>query len=106
MGLLYLAAAVAYLVTAALYFRGAFPAASATGLAFAILIGRTLAAAASPPLAAVLILLLVAAPGALVCLHAVDARQGLFLWPTIYMIPLAFATGVLALVAAAIALLV
>ena len=97
MGPYFLAAALAFLVTAVLYYRGAFWAAGLTGIAFGVLIGRLVFTALGSIAGPVVGVLFLGGPAALLVIHAIDARKGLFLWPTIYAIPLGFLSGALLL---------
>ena len=96
MTLLLFGAATCVLVTCCiLYYNGRLWAAGIGGLVYGGLIGTVAARSMAPWLAIVLVALFAVAPGVYVIVHAVDARRGLFLLPTIYSIPLAFLAGVI-----------
>lgn len=88
-----LLSAVAYALSAWIYFRGRFGLAALGGLVFAGLMAPAAVGFLGGPGGAVAFLLLAVAPGAYLVVHAVDARKGLFLLPTIYSIPIAFVCG-------------
>jgi len=98
--------ATALLAACALaYFRGHFGAAGLLGLGSEGALGFVLARTMSPASAAVTLALLCVVPLALLGLHVIDARRGLFLLPTIYSIPLAFFAAALLWIVAGGALL-
>jgi len=99
--LLWLAAGVALFAAGLAYFRGGFHLAAALGVAYWSLAGAVLWRTLPPPASVPLLVALVAVPAVLLALHAIDARRGLFLVPTIYAIPLAFLTGLLLWIVAA-----
>lgn len=92
-GLLVLGAAAAYVASAVTYFRGWFVIAVLFGLCFAGLVAPAAVGSLGGLGGTVAFALLVVAPGIYLVVHAVDARRGLFLLPTIYSIPLAFVCG-------------
>lgn len=102
---LYLAALAAFLLGAVVYYVGWFVFAGLVALVFAVLMGAAVAGAMGPVAAGVLIALFLAGPAVFLGVHAVDARKGIFLLPTIYSIPLAFVCGALMLVVTGLALL-
>ena len=87
------AAALAYAASAGIYFRGRFGLAALGGAIFAGLMAPAAVGSLGGPGGVVAFALLVAAPGVYLVVHAVDARRGLFLLPTIYSIPIAFVCG-------------
>ncbi len=88
-----LAAAVAYAASAWIYFRGRFGWAALGGVAFAALMAPAALGHLGGVGGAIAFALLAVAPGVYLLVHAVDARRGLFLLPTIYSIPIAFVCG-------------
>lgn len=98
-----LAAAVAYAASAFIYFRGRFGLAALGGVAFAALMAPAAVGNLGGLGGAAAFALLAVAPGAYLVIHAVDARRGLFLLPTIYSIPIAFVCGLVLWVAVAAA---
>ncbi|MHC4971312.1 MAG: hypothetical protein ACYTG3_03180 [Planctomycetota bacterium] len=102
----YAAAAALYLVCAVLYFRGHFAWAALAGALFLGALTPVVLAAMGPAAAAAALALLAGVPAAYLVLHAVDARQGLFLLPTVYSIPIAFVASLLLWALTGVALLV
>jgi hypothetical protein len=96
------AAAVAYAASAFVYFRGRFGLAALGGIAFAALMAPAAVGDLGGLGGAVAFALLAVAPGVYLVVHAVDARKGLFLLPTIYSIPIAFVCGLVLWVAVAL----
>ncbi len=94
-GCLWLAAGGVLLAAGWIYFRGAFRLATALALGYWALAGMVVCRSLPPVPAVIVLALLVAIPAALLALHMIDARKGLFLIPTIYAIPLAFLTAIL-----------
>jgi hypothetical protein len=94
-GLLLLGAAAAYALSAWIYFHGRFGLAALCGAVYAALMAPAAVQYLGAPGGAVAFALLAVAPGVYLVVHAVDARKGLFLLPTIYSIPLAFVCGLL-----------
>jgi len=92
-GLLVLGAAAAYALSAWIYFHGRFGLAAFGGALFAGLMAPAAVGSLGAPGGAVAFALLAVAPGVYLAVHAVDARKGLFLLPTIYSIPIAFVCG-------------
>ncbi len=88
-----LLAALAYAASAWIYFRGRFGLAAMGGAAYWTLMAFAAARYLGAPGGAVVFALLAVAPGLYLAVHAVDARKGLFLLPTIYSIPIAFVCG-------------
>jgi len=93
-----LAAFAVFLTASVLYYRARFLYASVAGLVLAVLLGVLLAQTFGAVAAIVIGALLLVSPAAFVAVHAVDARRGIFLLPTVYSIPLAFACAALCLV--------
>lgn len=104
-GALFAGACAAYTAAALLYYAGRFVPAMAAGAAFWGLTGAVVLDAMGPVGAAVSWLLLAAAPAIYLAVHAVDAKRGMFLLPTVYSIPLAFVAGLVLLCVTALALL-
>ena len=102
---IFLAALATFLLAALLYFRGWFRPAGLVGLAFGVAVSMLVLQGFGPIGGGVLVVLFVLAPAAFLVVHAYDARRGVFLLPTIYSIPLAFACGALLLLLGALALL-
>jgi hypothetical protein len=100
-GLLVLLAAAAYGLSAWVYFHGRFGAAALLGAIFAALIAPAAVGSLGGIGGVIAFALLAVAPGVYLVVHAVDARRGLFLLPTIYSIPIAFVCGAVLLVAVA-----
>jgi hypothetical protein len=90
-----LAAAGAYAAAAWIYFRGRFGPAALCGAVYWGLMAPAAIGHLGGPGGAIAFALLGAAPAAYLLVHAVDARKGLFLLPTIYSIPIAFVCGLL-----------
>lgn len=88
-------AAVAYALSAWVYFRGRFGLAALGGAVYWALMALAAVSSLGAPGGAVAFGLLGAAPAVYLAVHAVDARKGLFLLPTIYSIPIAFVCGLL-----------
>ena len=88
-----LLAAVAYAASAFIYFRGRFGLAALGGAVFAGLMAPAAIGNLGGLGGTVAFALLAVAPGVYLVVHAVDAKKGLFLLPTIYSIPLAFVCG-------------
>ncbi len=86
---------VLFLACGRVYFHGRFRGAAALAAAHAAVASAVAIRTLPPVAAAATLLLLLALPLGFVALHAVDARQGLFLLPTIYSIPIAFVAGAL-----------
>ncbi|MHC4957979.1 MAG: hypothetical protein ACYTGN_06345 [Planctomycetota bacterium] len=105
MGALYAAAAAAFVASALLYYRAAFAAAALCGLAYLVLVGVVVFNAMGPVGATVTTVLLLVAPNVFLLVHAVDAKKGIFLLPTIYAIPLTFFAGALTLAITGLVLL-
>jgi hypothetical protein len=101
-GLLLLGAVAAYVASAWVYFRGRFALAATGGAAFAGLIAPAAVGFLGGPGGAVAFALLAVAPAIYLGVHAVDARKGLFLLPTIYSIPIAFVCGLVLLLVVAV----
>jgi hypothetical protein len=93
------AAVAALLLAAVFYFHARFQAAAATGLVYAGLMAHLLREefGHTPGMLAAVFLLLV--PALCVVVHAIDARRGLFLLPTVYGIGIAFIGALAALLA-------
>jgi hypothetical protein len=87
------AAAVVYAASAWIYFRGRFGWAALGGAVFAGLMAPTAVANLGGLGGAAAFAVLAVAPAVYLVVHAVDARRGLFLLPTIYSIPIAFVCG-------------
>lgn len=95
-------AALLFAAAAVAYFFGRFLVAAVLGAGYWGTAGAVLFAEMPVPAAATVVALLAALPAALLVVHAVDIRRGIFLLPTVYSIPLAFVAGLLLwLVAAA-----
>ncbi|MCK6460834.1 MAG: hypothetical protein L6Q95_13195 [Planctomycetes bacterium] len=90
-----LLAAAAYAASAWIYFRGRFGLAALGGAVYWALMAFAAMRYLGAPGGAVAFALLAVAPGVYLAVHAVDARKGLFLLPTIYSIPIAFVCGIL-----------
>jgi len=86
---------IAFLACGRVYFHGRFRGAALLALGYAGLASAVAVRTLPPVAAAATLLLLLALPLGFVALHAVDARHGIFLLPTIYSIPLAFVAGAL-----------
>jgi hypothetical protein len=93
---LYAGAAALYLLCAVLYYRGRFGWAALVGALFFVALTPVVLDGMGPVAAGAALGLLAVAPAAYLVVHAVDARRGLFLLPTVYSIPIAF-VGALAL---------
>ncbi len=102
----YAAAAALYLVCAVLYFRGRFAWAALAGALFLGALAPVALAALGPLAGGAALLVLAAVPAVYVVVHAVDARYGLFLLPTVYSIPIAFVASLLLWALTGLALLV
>lgn len=102
----YAAAAVLYLVCAVLYFRGHFAWAALAGALFLGALAPVVLAAMGPLSGGAALFGLAAIPAAYVVVHAVDARYGIFLLPTVYSIPIAFVASLLLWALTGLALLV
>ena len=102
----YAAAAALYLTCAVLYFRGHFAWAALAGALFLGALAPVVLAAMGPVAGGVALLALAALPAAYLVVHAVDARCGIFLLPTVYSIPIAFVTSLLLWALTGLALLV
>jgi hypothetical protein len=89
------AATALYLLGAILYYRGRFALAGAAGIGYGGVTAWIVAGAMGPVGATVTLVLLAVLPAAALLVHVVDARRGIFLMPTVYAIPLAFACGLL-----------
>ena len=98
------AATALYLLGAILYYRGRFALAGAAGLAYAGVAAWIVAGAMGPVGATVTLALLAVLPVAALVVHIVDVHRGIFLLPTIYAIPLAFACGLVLWLVAGLAL--
>lgn len=101
-GLLLLGAAVAYALSAWIYFRGRFGVAVLLGALFAGLIAPAAVGFLGGVGGAIAFALLVVAPAVYLAVHVVDVRKGLFLLPTIYSIPIAFVCGLVLLLVVAV----
>ncbi len=93
--LLHLLSGLVFIACGRVYFHGHFRSAAALGLLDAALSAAVAIRSLPPVAAAAALLLLLVLPLGFVALHAVDARQGIFLLPTIYAIPIAFLAGAL-----------
>jgi len=89
------AAAVVYAASAWIYFRGRFGWAAFGGAIFAALMAPAAVANLGGLGGAAAFAVLAVAPAVYLVVHAVDARKGLYLLPTIYSIPIAFVCGLL-----------
>ncbi|MHC4547332.1 MAG: hypothetical protein ACYTEZ_01030 [Planctomycetota bacterium] len=98
-------AAALYLACGVLYYRGHFGLATLAGLLFFAALAPVVLAALGPVAGGGALALLAAAPLAYLAVHALDARRGLFLLPTIYSIPIAFVCGVTLWILTGLALL-
>jgi len=87
---LYAGAAALYLLCAVLYYRGHFAPSALVGVLFFGALTPVVLAAMGPVAAGAALALLAAIPAAYLVVHAVDARRGIFLLPTVYSIPIAF----------------
>ncbi len=92
------AAFAVFIAASVFYYHARFLFASVFGLALAMLLGILLAQTVSVVTAVVLGTLLLLGPTVFVAVHAVDAHRGIFLLPTVYSIPLAFACAALCLI--------
>jgi len=99
-GLLLLLAAVAYLVAAVAYFRGLFRLSGAIGVLFWALAAVVVAGETTLFPALLILLVFGLFPAAFLLTHVIDLRKGLFIFPTIYSIPVAFAAGIVLWLAA------
>jgi hypothetical protein len=88
-------AAAAYALSAWIYFRGRFGLAALGGAIYAGLMAPSAMRFLGGPGGVAAFVLLAVAPAVYLAVHAVDARRGLFLLPTIYSIPIAFVCGLL-----------
>jgi hypothetical protein len=86
----YAGAAALYVLCAVLYYRGRFGYAAIAGALFLGALAPVVLASMGPVAAAAALALLAALPAAYLVVHAVDARYGIFLLPTVYSIPIAF----------------
>lgn len=102
----YAAAAALYLVCAVLYFRGHFAGAALAGALFLGALTPVVLAAMGPLAACVALVVLAGLPAAYLVVHAVDARYGVFLLPTVYSIPIAFVASLALWALTGLALLV
>ena len=102
---LFAGACAAYAAAAFLYYGGRFVLALGAGAVFWGLTGAVVLDAMGPFGAAAAWILLAAGPALYLVVHAVDAKRGIFLLPTVYSIPLAFVAGLLLLGVSALALL-
>ena len=93
-----LAAFAVFLAASVLYYHARFLFAGVAGLALTVLLSILLAQMFSVVTAVVLGALLLLGPAVFVAVHAVDARRGIFLLPTVYSIPLAYACAALCLI--------
>lgn len=85
-----IAAIATFLLACVLYFRARFLYASLTGIVLAGLLGVLLFDTFALVTAVLLAVLLLLIPAGFVIVHAVDARKGIFLLPTVYGIVVAF----------------
>jgi hypothetical protein len=88
-----LAAAALYAASAWIYFRGHFGLAALGGAVFLGLMAPAAVGNLGGVGGTIAFALLAVAPGVYLAVHAVDAKKGLFLLPTIYSIPIAFVCG-------------
>jgi len=88
--LLYGAATCVMITCGILYYNGCLLASAMGGIAYAGLAGAVLVRSTATWVAVTLIALFAAAPTIYLVVHAIDARRGIFLLPTIYSIPIAF----------------
>jgi len=79
-----------YVFSAVLYYRGHFGYAALVAALFFGALTPVVLGAMGPVAAGAALTLLAAIPAAYVVVHAVDARRGIFLLPTVYSIPIAF----------------
>lgn len=86
----YTGAGALYLLCAVLYYRGHFGYAALVAALFFGALAPVVLGAMGPIGAAAALVLLALIPAAYVVVHAVDARRGVFLLPTVYSIPIAF----------------
>ena len=98
-----IAAFATFLLACVLYFRTRFLYASLTGIALAGLLGVLLFDTFATVTAVLLTVLLLLIPAGFVIVHAIDARKGIFLLPTIYGIAVAFLGATLCLLITAAA---
>lgn len=89
------AATALYLLSAVLYYKGRFALAGAAGTGYYGFAAWIVAGGMGPVGATVTLVLLAVLPAAGLLVHVVDAYRGIFLAPTVYTIPLAFACGLI-----------
>jgi hypothetical protein len=102
----YAAAGALYLACAVLYYRGYFAWAALAGALFLGALAPVVLAVMGPVAAGAALALLAGLPAAYLVVHAVDARYGLFLLPTVYSIPIAFVSALALWALAGLALLI
>jgi len=98
--LILLLAAAAYLAAAVAYFRGLFRLSGAIGVLFWALAAVAVARGTTLVPALLIFVGFGLLPAAFLLTHVIDLRKGLFIFPTIYSIPIAFAAGVVLWLAA------
>lgn len=101
----YAAAGALYLACAVLYYRGHFAYAALAGALFLGALTPVVLGAMGPVAGAVALAVLAALPAGYLVTHAVDARRGIFLLPTVYSIPIAFVAALALWVLTGLALL-
>jgi hypothetical protein len=82
-----------YVLCAVLYYRGHFGYAALVAALFLGALTPVVLGAMAPVAAGAALVLLAAIPAGYLVLHAVDARRGVFLLPTVYSIPIAFVSA-------------
>jgi len=101
----YAGAGALYVLCAVLYHRGRFDYAALVAALFFGALTPVVLAAMAPVAAAAALALLAGLPAAYLVVHAVDARRGIFLLPTVYSIPIAFVCALALWVLTGLALL-
>jgi len=99
-GLILILAAAAYLAAAVAYFKGFFRLSGAAGAVFWGLMAVAVVRETTLVCALVILAVFGLFPAAFLLTHVIDLKRGLFIFPTIYSIPVAFTAGILLWLAA------